>query len=145
MLNLLSNAIKFTPSEAASIWRCVAWMDARCVRCGEPPAAARATRHHAAPGALGRVRDTGVGIAAEDYEKIFQAFQQVDASYARRQEGTGLGFGLTRKLVRLLGGDIWFVSQVGQGSTFWFFVPYEFNDDGEGTATEREMDFPTDG
>jgi len=145
MLNLLSNAIKFTPS-GGRVDLAVRCMDGRTLR---SDAASRPLPPERRLGITPRqvllveVRDTGVGIAAEDYEKIFQAFQQVDASYARRQEGTGLGLALTRKLVRLLGGDIWFVSQVGRGSTFWFFVPYEFND-GEGTATERQMDLPSD-
>jgi protein-histidine pros-kinase len=64
------------------------------------------------------VADTGCGIQAEDQEKLFQAFAQVDASLRRRFEGTGLGLHLSQKLAELLGGKITFHSTYGLGSTF---------------------------
>jgi CheY-like chemotaxis protein len=81
------------------------------------------------------VRDNGVGIPTEEQERIFTAFQQVDASYSRQQEGTGLGLALTRRIVHLLGGDIWFTSAAKEGSTFWFYVPFEFQEN----EASREM------
>ncbi len=69
------------------------------------------------------ISDTGIGISEADREMVFSVFQQVDASYARLQEGSGLGLALTQKLVRLHGGDIDFTSQVGQGTTFSFNLP----------------------
>lgn len=69
------------------------------------------------------ILDTGIGISEADREMVFSVFQQVDASYARLQEGSGLGLALTQKLVRLHGGDIDFTSQVGQGTTFTFNLP----------------------
>jgi hypothetical protein len=78
---------------------------------------------------LVEVHDTGIGVAPEDYDKLFVAFQQVDTSYARRQEGTGLGLALTRKIVRLLRGDIWFTSREGEGSCFLFYLPLSFHHD----------------
>jgi len=69
------------------------------------------------------VADTGIGIATEDYPKIFAQFQQVDGSYARKQEGTGLGLALTKKLVEIHGGEIWFESRLGESSTFTFTMP----------------------
>jgi len=69
------------------------------------------------------VMDTGIGIAPEDYPKIFAEFQQADGSHARKQEGTGLGLALTKKMVGLHGGEIWFKSKLGEGSTFTFTMP----------------------
>ena len=67
--------------------------------------------------------DTGIGIAPEDLERVFLEFEQLDSSYARQQEGTGLGLALTRRLVELHGGRIWVESEVGRGSTFSFVLP----------------------
>jgi signal transduction histidine kinase/putative methionine-R-sulfoxide reductase with GAF domain len=100
VLNLLSNAIKFTP-EGGSI------------------------NVRAIPGAgvvEVSVSDTGVGIAPEDQEAIFEEFRQVGTA-AKKVEGTGLGLALSRKFIELHGGRIWVQSQVGAGSTFTFTVP----------------------
>jgi protein-histidine pros-kinase len=64
------------------------------------------------------VVDTGVGIAAADQAKLFQAFEQLGVSRARRHEGTGLGLHLSQKLAALLGGRIEFESEAGKGSRF---------------------------
>jgi signal transduction histidine kinase len=69
------------------------------------------------------VRDTGIGIAPEDQEAIFEEFRQVGTNYAQKREGTGLGLSLTRKFVEMHGGKIWVESEVGQGSTFTFTLP----------------------
>ena len=69
------------------------------------------------------VTDTGIGIAPEDQEAIFEEFRQVGGDYAHKREGTGLGLTLARKLVELHGGRIWVKSEVGQGSTFTFSLP----------------------
>jgi signal transduction histidine kinase/HAMP domain-containing protein len=103
LLNLLSNAIKFTP-------------DGGHVRLSG----------RSADGAIRvEVRDTGIGIAAEDQEKLFREFVQVDASTSRHYEGTGLGLALCKRLVELHGGRIGVVSERGRGSTFWFTLPRE--------------------
>jgi signal transduction histidine kinase len=100
VLNLLSNAIKFTP-EGGRI-------------------EVRATL---ADGSVEiSVSDTGVGIAPEEQEAVFEEFRQVGAA-AAKQEGTGLGLALCRKFVELHGGTIWVKSTVGAGSTFAFRVP----------------------
>ncbi len=85
------------------------------------------------------ITDTGIGIASEDYPKIFAEFQQVDGSHARKQEGTGLGLALTKKLVKLHGGEIWFKSKVGEGSTFAFTMPLNVSQytDEQGVETEE--------
>ncbi|HEX7021348.1 MAG TPA: HAMP domain-containing sensor histidine kinase [Trueperaceae bacterium] len=69
------------------------------------------------------VQDTGVGIAAEDQDKLFKEFFQLDSSPTRRHEGTGLGLALSRRLVLLHGGRIWLHSRPGQGSTFSISIP----------------------
>jgi signal transduction histidine kinase len=68
------------------------------------------------------ITDTGVGIAPEDQEAVFEEFRQVGGSTAK-QEGTGLGLTLCRKFVELHSGRIWVKSQVGSGSTFTFTIP----------------------
>jgi len=99
-LNLLSNALKFT-TEGGRI----------DVRAGLVDGMAEIS-----------VADTGVGIAPEDQEAVFEEFRQVGTS-AAKQEGTGLGLTLCRKFIELHGGRIWVDSQVGVGSTFTFTIP----------------------
>ena len=101
LVNLLSNAVKFTPEGGRVEVR-------------------------AAPANGGveiAVSDTGIGIAPEDQEAIFEEFRQVGTDYARKREGTGLGLALTRRIVELHGGRIWVKSEVGRGSTFTFTLP----------------------
>jgi signal transduction histidine kinase/putative methionine-R-sulfoxide reductase with GAF domain len=100
VLNLLSNAIKFTP-------------DGGLIEVRAKPADGSVEVS---------VTDTGVGIAPEDQEAIFEEFKQVGTA-AKKVEGTGLGLALSRKFVELHGGRIWVKSQVGVGSTFTFTVP----------------------
>ena len=70
------------------------------------------------------VTDTGVGIAPEDQQAVFEEFRQVGSS-ARKVEGTGLGLAISRKLIELHGGRLWVRSQVGTGSTFTFTLPLQ--------------------
>lgn len=70
-----------------------------------------------------RVADTGIGIPADRHQRIFEAFEQGDASIARRYGGTGLGLAIAAKLAALMGGQIWLESVVGAGSTFFVTVP----------------------
>jgi len=100
VLNLLSNAIKFTP-EGGRI---------------EVSAVPKDGLVEVS------VRDTGVGIAPEDQEAVFEEFRQVGTA-DKKVEGTGLGLTLCRKFVELHGGKIWVKSQVGMGSTFMFVIP----------------------
>ncbi len=111
LLNLLSNALKFTP-EGGRIE----------VRAEVQDGMAEIS-----------VTDTGVGIAPEDQEAVFEEFKQVGLT-AKKVEGTGLGLAISRKFVELHGGSIWVRSQMGAGSTFTFTVPLRGDGPGRGDA-----------
>ena len=70
------------------------------------------------------VRDTGIGISADDQKLVFEEFRQVGRDYTNKQEGTGLGLALTRRFVELHGGTIRLDSEPGKGSTFTFTIPW---------------------
>ena len=71
------------------------------------------------------VKDTGIGIAKENHNIVFERFRQVDTGIARKYGGTGLGLTISRVLVELLGGTIWLESELFIGSTFYFTIPYK--------------------
>ncbi|QBH97111.1 two-component sensor histidine kinase BarA [Limnobaculum zhutongyuii] len=75
-----------------------------------------------------QVHDTGIGISERQQSQLFQAFRQADASISRRHGGTGLGLVITQRLVKEMGGDICFHSQLHKGSTFWFHINLELSD-----------------
>ncbi len=74
------------------------------------------------------VKDTGIGIDETDKKIIFDIFKQADDSHTRKYGGTGLGLSITRRLVELMGGEIWVESGLNAGSTFYFTIPYKAAD-----------------
>jgi signal transduction histidine kinase len=109
LVNLLSNAVKFTDA-------------------GQVEMEARTTAH----GVAFMVCDTGVGIAPEHQQRVFDSFWQVDQSATRKEGGTGIGLSVSRKLARLLGGDISVRSTPEEGTTFTLVLPLRLD---ESTAT----------
>jgi signal transduction histidine kinase/PAS domain-containing protein len=97
VLNLVTNAIKFTPKGSVT------------VNASFAPRSGRLSI---------QVEDTGIGIAETDRDRIFEDFRQVDSSLARTHGGAGLGLTISRRLARMLGGEILVSSSPGQGSTF---------------------------
>ncbi len=73
------------------------------------------------------VKDTGIGISEEDMQRLFQPFQQIDTTLTKKTSGTGLGLYLCRKLMKLLGGDIFVKSELGKGSEFYIEMPIKNN------------------
>jgi signal transduction histidine kinase len=111
LLNLVSNAVKFTESGGRAEIRCDACHDAL-----------------PATGAAGawvclRVDDTGIGIAADQAERIFEPFVQVESGYTRRHGGAGLGLAISRRFARWMGGDLTVESTPGAGSSFTLWLP----------------------
>ena len=68
------------------------------------------------------VADTGIGISRKDMHKLFKSFSQIDSSFTRQHNGSGLGLIISKQLVEMMGGKIWAESQIGKGSTFYFTV-----------------------
>jgi signal transduction histidine kinase/ActR/RegA family two-component response regulator len=100
VLNLLSNAVKFTPDGGQ----------------------VRVSAHRGDAEFVVTITDTGIGVAPEDQQRIFDSFQQ-GARGPSRHEGTGLGLTLSRRFVELMGGRMWLQSTAGAGSTFGFSIP----------------------
>ena len=113
--NLLGNSIKFTETGEIVL---------RVVQSDTPPTPDAIELHFS-------VKDTGIGIAVEKQQQIFNAFTQADPSIVREFGGTGLGLAIARNLVELMRGKIWVESLLGQGSTFHFTssfgLPSEYN------------------
>jgi hypothetical protein len=101
LMNLLSNALKFTENGTVSL-----------------------SAEHTGESLVFRVTDSGIGMSAEQIERIFKPFEQADGSTTRKFGGTGLGLTITHRLVELMGGEIRVRSTPGQGSTFEVRLPY---------------------
>jgi signal transduction histidine kinase len=116
LINLVNNAIKFTEKGSISLH-------------------ARRTDHNV----LITVKDTGIGIPPDQLESVFQEFTQVDSSTTRKVGGTGLGLPISRRLIEMHGGRLWAEStgNLGEGSTFYVFMPIEAKVESEPQAKKK--------
>jgi len=122
LLNLGTNAIKFTDAGSVSFVAAV-----------EQREGDQVTLHFT-------VRDTGIGLSAEQQSRLFQNFSQADASTSRKYGGTGLGLAICHQLVGLMGGRLWVESALGEGATFHVTLPVT-----EASDTLARADAPLDG
>ncbi len=121
LLNYASNAVKFTDAGSIALRAALIGGDADSLW------------------VRFEVQDTGVGVAPEMLPRLFESFEQVDASTTRKHGGTGLGLAITRELAHLMGGEAGAESVPGQGSTFWFTAQLGWGQ--AGTATDSHV-FP---
>lgn len=120
MLNLISNSIKFT-QEGGKISMQIAYFPYTKGSWLYPK---KLNQENLSGGYFKMVvEDTGIGIRQKDLEKIFEPFSQVDSSYTRKYQGTGLGLALTKQFVEMHGGIIWAESELKQGSRFTVILP----------------------
>lgn len=142
LINLLSNAVKFTP-EGGSVSLTVRLEESTD---NEPAIGDREGESFpsqpCSPDSclVFSVSDTGIGIAPEDFDKLFKPFVQIDSSLSRKHSGTGLGLALVRRIVDMHGGCTSFTSTPGQGSCFTVHVPHRQNRtiDASGSAATAE-------
>lgn len=145
MLNLLSNALKFTPTGGIAV-------RARLIELSRDTGAENATSITSKGPQSGswvslEVADTGVGIVRSDQERIFEEFEQVNAGPRTdsMQRGTGLGLPISRRLARLLGGELTVVSEPAKGSTFTVWLPVTGQQKGSGVFSAERSSGVTGG
>ena len=131
VINLLSNAVKFTPSGSVTVR----------ARRGPSPVEAGPLMGDA-DGLLVAVADTGLGIAADDRERVFEQFSQAGDTLSDGPRGTGLGLPISRQIVEHHGGRLWLESEVGAGSTFSFWLPAGRLPAGDEPASDRPAGDP---
>jgi len=106
LINLLNNAVKFTDQGMVHL-----------------------ESHQEKDRVITKVSDTGIGIKDEDMQSLFKPFKQVDIGISRQYEGTGLGLSICKRLIELMGGEIWVESEPGKGSIFTFTLPLHKGED----------------
>ena len=127
--NILSNAIKYT--QEGRITLSVSWERAAHPAGASHPAGAAQLRF--------TVRDTGIGIRAEDIDKLFSNYAQLDTRANRKIEGTGLGLAISRKLVEMMGGEITVESEYGKGSVFTVSLVQELVDEPDASIADTSI------
>jgi PAS domain S-box-containing protein len=123
LTNLIGNAFKFTEKGEVVLKVSIAPDRARLLESQghqEPANEAKGSGGEPEVSVLFAVRDTGIGIAKEQQDRLFEPFTQADSSTSRKYGGTGLGLAISRRLARLMGGDLAFESEPGRGTTFFF-------------------------
>ncbi|MEM7656585.1 MAG: PAS domain S-box protein [Bacteroidota bacterium] len=128
LMNLIGNGIKFTENGGVTLRVSIA-----------PKEFQEATPKQQI--LLFQVVDTGIGIPQEKLNRLFQTFSQVDASITRRFGGTGLGLAISKRLVELMGGQIWVSSREGAGSRFSFTLPIDLPEEAQTSRTSRAKDY----
>lgn len=124
LINLLGNAVKFTPAKGRIT------LTVREEETSETEAVVSFA-----------VRDTGIGIAREDQERVFRSFEQASGAGSPKQQGTGLGLSISSRLIQMMGSNIQLDSEPGEGSTFCFSIPLEFGENMEAEPEEEEISF----
>ncbi len=148
IVNIVGNAVKFT--ETGSVWLYISPETDQTDKPATAPAANRKqpqertsllTSHFS----LLRftVKDTGIGIPGDKLDIIFDSFSQANDSFCRNYGGVGLGLSISRHLIELMGGRVWAESLPGQGSTFYFIIPFDLKEpDSNIKAANSETGFP---
>ena len=124
LINLLGNAVKFTP-KGGTVTLTVLEAEA---------AGEKVTVNFA-------VQDTGTGIAEEDQDRVFRAFEQASGANPSKQQGTGLGLSISSRLVQMMGSSIHLDSELGKGSTFSFSIPLALGDNQERKVERTKVSF----
>ena len=124
LINLLGNAVKFTPDGGKVI-----------LTVQETESGGGKSLIYFA------VRDTGIGIAGEDQERVFRSFEQAAGKNPSKRQGTGLGLSISSRLVQMMGSSIRLDSEIGEGSIFSFSIVLELGEDVETEVQEKEVSF----
>ncbi len=122
IFNLLSNAMKFN----------------------RPDGSITITLDQQGKNVIIRIKDTGIGIAKDQQETIFERFSQVDSSFTREHKGTGIGLSLTKEIIQLHGGEISVVSELDKGSEFMIQIPKKLADESEELEPANKIEKTTD-
>ncbi len=130
LVNLIGNAVKFTEHGEVVVW---------VKRMPKERAPDEVNPLDQTCKLLFAVRDTGIGIPADKLDKLFKPFSQVHGGLSRKYGGSGLGLAISKRLVEQMGGQMWVESQQGQGSTFYFYLPFEIVEGVPQTQIDRKL------